>query len=331
MTNKGRLLDIDRARGLAIFLVVLGHLVGGELPLGNAWYVTMEKMIYRFHMPFFMYLSGFIMFHTYRGVDSPAAYGQYAWSKFARLAPGFVFFGILILLGKIALSNYLHVDRVPPSFVTGVVEILIIPGSSSAGSLWFIYVLMMLYMIYPLLLSLTGGRLWPIIALGVVLYFVPATPYFMIEDVFQYLLFFSLGALVASRYEQYTAWIDRYRYLLLLVFAGSFALIWTDMTKANSKFIIGLLSLPAVHSLVRGAVVSRWDFLIRWGTLSYAIYLLNTLAIGFTKSVILQFTDWHYHNFLWIAPILLVAGLFGSIFTKLYIFPYIKPLDRITN
>ena len=103
-----RLYDVDRARGLAIVLVVLGHLVAGTPPLENEWYVTMEKFIYRFHMPFFMYLSGFVMLYTYSGIANVSQYTNYVWSKFIRLAPGFLFFAMVILVGKLVYCEALQ-------------------------------------------------------------------------------------------------------------------------------------------------------------------------------------------------------------------------------
>src|SRR5689334_2199437 len=51
--SKLRLTDIDRAKGLAIILVVFGHLVPhGTLPQGQEWYDVLWVAIYRFHMPF---------------------------------------------------------------------------------------------------------------------------------------------------------------------------------------------------------------------------------------------------------------------------------------
>jgi fucose 4-O-acetylase-like acetyltransferase len=53
-----RRLDLDRAKGLAIVLVVLGHVVARDQPPGVEWYEPFRYAIYRFHMPFFLYLSG---------------------------------------------------------------------------------------------------------------------------------------------------------------------------------------------------------------------------------------------------------------------------------
>ena len=64
VVRKARLLDLDRAKGLAIFLVVIGHIVARNGPKGNSWYADLQEIIYTFHMPFFMYLSGFVAFRS---------------------------------------------------------------------------------------------------------------------------------------------------------------------------------------------------------------------------------------------------------------------------
>ena len=41
-------------------LVVAGHLVSDEWPAGNSWYVHFNVITYKFHMSFFMFLTGFV-------------------------------------------------------------------------------------------------------------------------------------------------------------------------------------------------------------------------------------------------------------------------------
>ena len=52
--------DIDRAKGLAILLVVFGHIVARSDPLNVNWYEPLRRAVYAFHMPFFLYLSGIV-------------------------------------------------------------------------------------------------------------------------------------------------------------------------------------------------------------------------------------------------------------------------------
>jgi len=69
MNRKPRLDDVDSAKGLAIFLVVLGHISGGvSFPPNSDWYILLNRAIYQFHMSFFMFLSGLVFFYTYRPI-----------------------------------------------------------------------------------------------------------------------------------------------------------------------------------------------------------------------------------------------------------------------
>jgi fucose 4-O-acetylase-like acetyltransferase len=51
-----RLQYIDRLKGLAIILVVMGHIIGFSQPEDG-----INTFIYTFHMPLFMFLSGLVI------------------------------------------------------------------------------------------------------------------------------------------------------------------------------------------------------------------------------------------------------------------------------
>lgn len=82
MTKRDRLSDIDRAKGLGILLVVFGHLAAKSRPEGNAWFGYAQTAVYQFHMPFFMYLSGYVFFFPVR-ITSRLVTGS-AWPAAAR-------------------------------------------------------------------------------------------------------------------------------------------------------------------------------------------------------------------------------------------------------
>ena len=332
-SNSGRLTEIDRAKGLAILLVVIGHLiVGTHKPEGNAWFEQLVTIIYSFHMPFFMYLSGFVMLYTFKPLESKRDYFDYSLGKFKRLAPGFFCFALIILLGKILVSQFLHVDNQPAELIQGVVDIVLTPGLSAAKGLWFIYVLFEFYLLAPLILFVFGGRPIGLVIVGLVVYFLPSTPLFMLDGAFEYLVYFGIGATIAHHFSRVQTWLDKYSVQLFIVFTLSlFLLEYSPLAYPVTKLIIGCLSIPAIHALIRMAPFSNSNLFLGWGLVSYAIYLMNTIAIGFTKGVLLQFVSWDGTNFLFVAPILLAAGFYGPILVKRYVLPYVRPLDRITS
>lgn len=57
----GRLLTFDIAKAICIILVVVGHYYPDNSP---GWYKNIHDIIYSFHMPLFMFASGYIYMFT---------------------------------------------------------------------------------------------------------------------------------------------------------------------------------------------------------------------------------------------------------------------------
>lgn len=57
--TESRVAALDLAKGTAIVLVVIGHVVSrNNYAPGAEWYLDMRALVYLFHMPMFMALSG---------------------------------------------------------------------------------------------------------------------------------------------------------------------------------------------------------------------------------------------------------------------------------
>lgn len=65
VTNNNRLDYIDTAKALAIFFVVMGHVLSGcKSDCMESWdEMIVWRLIYSFHMPLFMFVSGFVCFN----------------------------------------------------------------------------------------------------------------------------------------------------------------------------------------------------------------------------------------------------------------------------
>src|SRR5580704_9049856 len=149
------LADIERAKGLAIILVVIGHVVAREAPKDNEWYVALKSAIYFFHMPFFMYLGGLVFFHVGDALDPRPNYGTYLIRRAERLLVPFLILGLLILLGKLAAERFLHVDNTPAGFWDGLRSLVWNTGQSPATSVWYIFVVFVYCSVTPLLVKLS--------------------------------------------------------------------------------------------------------------------------------------------------------------------------------
>lgn len=144
-----RISYIDQLKGIAIFLVVLGHLIGHNAGSGNGLWT----FIYSFHMPLFMFISGYLASVT-------STEEALSWSKIGRtilkksrtlLLPSLTW-GIAI--------PYLLLEKTETSLPSVINDWLQIWG----GGLWFLntlFVLSLLFLLYKAVVQrLRNQSLW---------------------------------------------------------------------------------------------------------------------------------------------------------------------------
>ena len=324
MTRK-RIDDLDKLKGLAIFLVVLGHIVAREPPDGNGWYVTLKASIYLFHMPLFMFLSGLILAYSRKPMPSISAYGKYLKGKFLRLMPAYLLFSLVVFAGKLTMGKFVHIDNDVGS-VFSYFDVLINPLGSYCAYLWYIYVLFIFYALAPAAYAITRQRIHLLLPLCLVVHFVELPGLFALSSLGEYAFVFFLGCYVGDHYERYSEWIDRHGAFFVAPFIVllCFSVLW-----GIPKFALGLLSIPACHAMIRMRIADSFDVLKALGAYTFPIYLMNTVFIGVTKGVMLKLSTWDGANFLWFAPTLLAAGILGPILAKELVIRRVRFLDRI--
>lgn len=120
---------IDSLKGYAILLVVVGHAIQ-YVSITNADNIFLFRLIYSFHMPLFMFISGYMAFTTFDG--SAVKLNK----KFTRLlVPFFSWTAINYLVMSFQSKNTL--DSL--TFIVNIVK------SPDNGGLWFLWVLYLAY------------------------------------------------------------------------------------------------------------------------------------------------------------------------------------------
>lgn len=339
MMARERLVDIDRAKGLAIALVVLGHVVAREPPKDAEWFERVKGVVYLFHMPFFMFLSGFVTYYAFKPLSSVRDYGTYVWRRFIRLIPAYLLFSIIVYLAKYYGGRVLHVDNPVRSFEQ-FWDIFIRPGKSFSEYLWYVYVLFFLTAACAPLFALPMRRWAWFIAPCIGLAFLPMTEYLALDRFFFYLPFFLFGAVLAGRWKAVSQSLDRLGAMSLAAFLAALILCYlvlTDMQEsvaghwyANApKLLMGALSIPALLALVRHPAASRWTLLSTLGDYTFPIYLMNTLAIGGVKGVMLKWVSWDGWMFLLFLPILFIAGIAIPVLIKRHVIRRVRVLNQM--
>lgn len=122
---------IDIARGFGIILVVFGHYYNESMP--EPFHV-LNDFIYLFHMPLFLFISGFLCVATWK---PELSYLAFVKQKFQRLMIPYLSASVIIILIKLATQNWLPVDHP----VTAMDFITILYEPSAAYVLWFLWAL----------------------------------------------------------------------------------------------------------------------------------------------------------------------------------------------
>ncbi|MFR5117113.1 MAG: acyltransferase family protein, partial [Eubacterium sp.] len=101
--NKERDYFFDNLKAVLIFLVVLGHFL---LPIhGESVLVVVKRLIYVFHMPLFVFVSGYFAKKIYKN-------GQYNFKKILYLIKAYIMFVVAIqIVYAIVWISKIYGDR----------------------------------------------------------------------------------------------------------------------------------------------------------------------------------------------------------------------------
>lgn len=305
MHSTKRLHEIDVATGIAIILVVIGHIGWKE----TEWYFTFKSTLYKFHMPFFMFLSGFLLSYTnYNYNDQKKAF-IFLRRKLSKFLIPYLFLSILFLLVNLFLKEI----NTTADLEHGIKSILLYPKSGYSGFMWYLYVLFQYYILFALSYHFSIFQKYPILYLLVsilMILLIPSVQIFEIRNVIKYSLFFSLGFIMQFRYDQVKEILRRTGWVFILLFIGS---LFLDLTKTVqfSIFTLGLSSIPAITSIA--IYCSKSNILAKFGKLSFTVYLWNSVFIVGVKIVL---NTLGLNNFNILFPILITAGLIGPLLLR---------------
>ncbi len=301
--SKKRLIDIDIAIGISIILVVYGHLLFNEsLPI---WYVKSRLIIYKFHMPLFMFFSGFLISYTYKPIKNWNEYRIFVIKKAKKFIPPYLFFSLFFIGFEFLSNNY--------SFKLlkhDILDTLLYPSKSPAGFLWYIFVLFQYYLILPLLKKIVSKSLIIALAISVLLQIFNSVEILNVNLFSFYLIFIVLGIIATEYLSIYMTIIVKYGFLLTLIFA---LVILINIYLDIPKIIMGILSIPSIHYISTVMLKTKLkNILIKVGRHSFYIYLMNTLVTGFLYLLLIKVFKLSF-SFI-ILFLLFVCGVFLPIF-----------------
>lgn len=321
-----RLLELDAARGLAIVLVVIGHIISkGEVPADNNWFLMVMNMIYQFHMPFFMVLTGISFALSVPAFASWAEVGSYSLRRVKPLLVPFMVIGLVVVIGKDIAANFLDVSNPPGSFGSSVLKLLYDPNESAARFLWLIYVLAIYLIVIPPLFYLFGRRAMLLLVIGAGLQFFHWPETFALRALAEHLPFFALG-MVLWIYRPLWTPIPLWLWSLSSILFG-WLLYWSNYHTVP-RWLTGacsVLPLIGLSQRIPAGLQSFWGYL---GRNSLSIYLFNVPVMGLVKGVMFLVVDWNGYNFLFYFPILVAAGMGIPLAIKAACTKWLPPVSK---
>lgn len=187
---------------IATYLVILGHSYPFITPIPG-WLQSTQIFIYCFHMPLFVFISGYLLIYTSQA--SKNNFKGFLRKRFLKLLVPYISLSLIAIIPKFYLQQYLN-DSMSADW-NGVIRAFLVPRENIWGHFWFLPMIF-LQGLAGLILDKAFIKLnickagWMITTVILfLLYFEsfnqPITPWVSISDLTKFSWFFSLGCTCA--------------------------------------------------------------------------------------------------------------------------------------
>jgi fucose 4-O-acetylase-like acetyltransferase len=329
--KKQRFLYIDRTKGLAILLVVVGHLIAREPPPGDGaeWYLHLKHAIYAFHMPLFMAVSGLVYGLSWKPRATMADDFADGARRARRLFPAYLLFGLVVFFGKLAFQM---LGRGVDNPVHGASDLFVLvtqPTASFCSFLWYIYALAILYLVFPLAFRAVRGWVAWLLPITLAFWLLPTSPWFAWDRLQELSVFFVAGVVAGRHHEGTQKWLGR----LWLPALVAFAVLLPAASRGEpvAHWCAAALSVIGLTGLMRATERVPLGVFELMGRYTLIIYLTNTIFIGLVKLAAMRLGLWDGAHFALVATAMTLVAVAGAIVLKRWLLPHVPPLDRITT
>lgn len=278
-----RIIFLDIAKAICIVLVVVGHYIPTNSPL---WYKTLHDVIYTFHMPLFMFASGYVYIATKR----ENGYGSFIVKKIKRLMIPYFTTSFIVISIKILTQGSMSVEN--PVTPWSYLKMLYFP--EAGYFLWFIWALWWMFVIISFFKTQKSRFLFFILCL--ILHYIPCDlpEIFCIAQCKSMIVFFMLGIFA---YENIWAnkFITKFRISQTVITTFIFIVgeyIYFSIHTPVNNFIgfilpyLGILFCLEISKLIcQYKTITSNNLLMVIAASSYIIYLFHTTFEGFVKAI----------------------------------------------
>lgn len=294
--TKSRINWIDFGKGLAIFLVLTGHVLLGlyqseKFPSWNNVLISLVAQLYIFHIPVFFALSGYF----FKPLSNIKEFLDYAKKKTIILGIPYIFYSIVhFCLQKVAGATV----RVP----TTIFDLINI-YKQPLGVSWYIYVLWSILIIYGLLSIVIKNRriLFLISVLAYCCTLFVQTDIYIIQKTLVWGVCFMLGSVLSEiRLNR----IDSKKFLLFFIpFDLIYMVAWLLFYEVDSKkdyvsysnpglwgiaFVVCILFAFIIFPKIENKAPRIFDYFSKYGKDSLGIYILHAPICSMLRILMLK-------------------------------------------
>jgi fucose 4-O-acetylase-like acetyltransferase len=277
---------VDYCKGLGIFLVVVGHVLGGlqpsEIISDSPWYQFVESWIYAFHMPLFFFLSGLFVQRSAR-----RSLSGFILDKAAVLVYPYVIWSIL--QGLLQSSRFVN----HPLPAVALLKIAYIP----IDQYWFLYTLFVLMIIYRVFYQLSASSI-AFFGLTFICFVIERSGGNIIhwdiaDDVGSFSIYFGAGVVIA-RSSMLVRLAELRNASLLAICIGGYSAVAIGVTTHSLRLpailspgwtMAGIVATVALAMLISRS--PKFAFTKLWGVLSLEIYVAHVIVAAIIR-IILQ-------------------------------------------
>lgn len=299
-----RLIEFDIAKALCIILVVMGHNIPDGLP--NWWQAT-HDIIYTFHMPLFMFASGFI----YIAFKKDEQYFQFLQKKILRLMVPYVTTSFIVITLKLMMQGSGSVDNP----VTAMTYLRMFYLPEAGYFLWFIWALWWMFCVTPVFKS-KHSRL-VLFFIAVILHYMPhswITTAFCFQQTSEFYIWFMLGV-ICYDWNRPISFIKRVPTPVTLCTFIGFQIAYIgqfggEYLRAILPYI-GIAFVMTISNLIAKKEPPKMLMIISGS--SYLIYLLHTTFMAPFRAVILKLQFYNNENYLMFAGMVIIVCSTGVV------------------
>ena len=192
-----RYMWLDECKGIGIILVVLGHALVFSIRTQNQYIQFIHKMIYYFHMPFMMFLSGL----AYQLFSNHIRIKDSIIKKIKRLLVPYIAYAILVQVLIIVcvsipgINTIFHNNGYEPEKVVPFLIGLLVGSNKYAIHLWYIYTLFWFYVFVIVIRNRVDDKIYVVIGsfLFAIKCIVNTDGMYLINNICTLFIWFALG------------------------------------------------------------------------------------------------------------------------------------------